>query len=64
MQLCSLVIHILPLEVHQQTQALRIKLVTLTRHDFFEDDCKAILLLLSRFLIFFASTRSGLLCVQ
>ena len=56
MQLCSHIIHILPLEVHQQAKALRIKFVALTLHDFFEDECKAFLLLLSCLLIHYGRT--------
>ena len=62
MQFGRLVIRVLPLEIHQQTQALRIEFVTLTRHDFFEEKRKAFLLLLSCFLIFLGS--SSQLCAQ
>ena len=54
MQLGSLIADILPLEVHEEAQTLRVELVALIEHDLFKYDCKTFLLHFSSLLVILA----------
>ena len=66
LELCRLIVHTVPLEVHQQTQALWIESVALIEDDLFEYDCKAFLLLFPLLprILFGTSTRTRPLWTQ